>query len=71
MNENYNEFEIYDAIFCRNVLIYFDANTQKIVIRKLLSRLKSGGYLFLGHSETVSSSMFDLQHVQPSVYIKK
>lgn len=71
MNENYNEFEVYDSIFCRNVLIYFDSNTQKVVIRKLLSRLKSGGYLFLGHSETVSSSMFDLQHIQPSVYIKK
>lgn len=72
MNNNYSEFEMYDVIFCRNVLIYFDADTQKLVIKKLVNRLKLGGYLFLGHSETVNNTaVFDLQHIQPSVYIKK
>lgn len=71
MEDNYNEMGMFDAIFCRNVLIYFDSETQKKVIKKLISQLKSGGYLFLGHSESVNNSFFDLTHVQPSVYLKK
>lgn len=71
MEENYNNLDMFDAIFCRNVLIYFDSNTQKQVIRKLTSNLKQGGYLFLGHSETVNNATGDLLHIQPSVYLKK
>ncbi len=71
MENNYNDLEIYDAIFCRNVLIYFDSETQKQVISKLISRLKTGGYLFLGHSETINNGNFELTHIQPSVYLKK
>lgn len=70
MGDNYNELEMFDAVFCRNVLIYFDAITQKQVVEKLISRLKTGGYLFLGHSENVNISLFNLTHIHPSVYIK-
>ncbi len=43
-----------DLIFCRNVLIYFDKATQQAVLQKLLSHLRPGGYLFLGHSESIA-----------------
>ena len=42
----------FDAIFCRNVLIYFAAPTQQAVLERLTERLNSGGYLMLGHSES-------------------
>ncbi len=53
MTDNYPVQGSYDIIFCRNVLIYFDKVTREKVIRKLCSSLKSGGYLFLGHSESI------------------
>ncbi len=48
-----NQVEVCDIIFCRNVLIYFDDDTKKKVINNLYDRLVPGGYLFLGHSETL------------------
>jgi len=51
-------------IFCRNVLIYFDKPTQKQVISRLIDCLAPNGYLFLGHSESISG--FDLPLVQVS-----
>lgn len=47
-----------DIVFCRNVLIYFDKPTQLAVLRRLCDHLRPGGWLFLGHSETLSG--FDL-----------
>ena len=46
--------EEYDVIFCRNVLIYFDEETIKKVVSTFYDALKKGGYLFLGHAETIS-----------------
>jgi chemotaxis protein methyltransferase CheR len=43
-----------DVIFCRNVLIYFDQETTKRVIRNFYQRLSPGGYLFLGHAESIT-----------------
>ncbi|HVA28094.1 MAG TPA: protein-glutamate O-methyltransferase CheR [Candidatus Baltobacteraceae bacterium] len=44
---------IHDAIFCRNVLIYFDKPTQKRVVEAFAKALRPGGYLFLGHAESI------------------
>ena len=44
---------IHDAIFCRNVLIYFDKPTQKRVVEAFAQALRPGGYLFLGHAESI------------------
>ncbi len=46
-------FGQFDAIFCRNVLIYFDSDSKLAVLRNLLPRLRDGGLLFLGHSESL------------------
>ena len=55
---------MFDIIFCRNVLIYFDRKTQLEVIRKLIDNLTPGGYLFIGHSESLHQA--DLPLVQES-----
>ena len=45
-----------DVIFCRNVLIYFERATQEAVVRQLASHLRPGGFLLLGHSESVAGA---------------
>ncbi len=53
MDADYGLGEKADAVFCRNVIIYFDRATQEKILGKLSSYLKPGGYLFVGHSETL------------------
>jgi len=61
----------FDAIFCRNVLIYFDRTTQESVINKLSSHLKTGGYFFIGHSESLTGMDVPLEHIKPTIFRKK
>jgi chemotaxis protein methyltransferase CheR len=63
--------ETFDAILCRNVLIYFDAATKKAVIERLLSRLAPGGHLFLGHAESLHLQSHGMQAVGPTVYRRR
>jgi chemotaxis protein methyltransferase CheR len=58
----------FDLIFCRNVLIYFDKDTQQKVILKLCRHLKPGGLLFLGHSESIVGMKVPLKQLRPTVY---
>jgi chemotaxis protein methyltransferase CheR len=44
----------FDAIFCRNVMIYFDKETQEAILRRFVPLLKPGGLMFAGHSENFS-----------------
>jgi chemotaxis protein methyltransferase CheR len=60
----------FPAIFCRNVAIYFDKTTQAAVARKLASALAPGGYLFIGHSESLSGMDHGLSYIQPALYRK-
>lgn len=60
----------YDIIFCRNVLIYFNREVQQEVVSKLASRLKTGGYLFIGHSESLTNMQLPLRQIKPTVYQK-
>jgi chemotaxis methyl-accepting protein methylase len=59
-----------DLIFCRNVLIYFDKPTQKAVLQRLAGHLRPGGYLILGHSESMAGGGggFGLNQVLPTVF---
>ena len=61
----------FDAIFCRNTLIYFDRAVQLRVVRALLKKLRPGGYFFIGHSESLSNDLWrPLKRVAPAVYQK-
>jgi chemotaxis protein methyltransferase CheR len=61
---------MFDIIFCRNVLIYFDRKTQVEVIRKLIGNLSPGGYLFIGHSESLHQVDLPLVQEKPTIYKK-
>jgi chemotaxis protein methyltransferase CheR len=58
-----------DIIFCRNVLIYFDKQTQRKVVDRLCSHLRPGGYLMVGHSESmVHNGSTGLKQIQPTIF---
>ncbi len=59
-----------DIIMCRNVLIYFDRPTQKAVLGKLCQNLKPGGWIMLGHSETIADMQLPLEQVGPTAFQK-
>ncbi len=70
MDDSYHVQEKFDVIFCRNVLIYFDRDTQQKVINQLCSHLKNGGYFFLGHSESITGMNVPLVQLKPTVFMK-
>jgi len=59
-----------DIIFCRNVIIYFDRLTQEKLLNRFCQHLSPGGYVFLGHSETIHGIDVPLAQVAPTVYRK-
>lgn len=67
MDGDFGMREKMDIIFCRNVLIYFDRSTQEKVINRLCNHLVPGGFLFTGHSETLSGMELPLSIVANSV----
>ena len=74
INLNDSEYPLsgmFDAIFCRNVLIYFDPSSRAQVIDRLTRRLVPGGYLFLGHAESAARAGADLVAVMPAVYRRR
>jgi chemotaxis protein methyltransferase CheR len=62
--------EPFHVIFCRNVMIYFDRQTQEELIERLSKRLVPGGYLFVGHSESLTHLRHSLQVIRPAIYRK-
>ena len=60
----------FDFIFCRNVMIYFDTETQHKLILKFYNCLPKDGYLFIGHSETLARKTHGFKYTQPAVYQK-
>ena len=69
MDAHYSVDNDFDVIFCRNVLIYFARATQDAVMRRLVARLRTGGHLMLGHSESVAgNSQSELRQVTPTVF---
>jgi chemotaxis protein methyltransferase CheR len=71
MDDDLGLAEKMDIIFCRNVVIYFDKPTQQTLMRKFHKQLKPGGYLFIGHSETLSGLDVDFKAVASTVYRKE
>lgn len=70
MDEVFHLPHAFDVIFCRNVIIYFDRQTQEQLLEKFHHQLKDGGYLFLGHSETMTGMHVSFRSVAPTVYRK-
>ena len=58
----------FDLICCRNVMIYFDNDTQQRLVQRFRDRLVPGGYLFTGHSESLAGLQHDFRYLQPAVY---
>ncbi len=67
---DYGSLDKFDIIFCRNVLIYFERETQLLVLQQLCNKLAQGGYLFLGHSESVTGMDLPLIQIKPTVLQK-
>jgi chemotaxis protein methyltransferase CheR len=61
---------VFDCIFCRNVIIYFDRALQQTLVSRLVGFLKPGGYLFLGHSESLLGMQMGLKSLGHTVYQK-
>ena len=66
--EPLNWAQRFPVILCRNVMIYFDAPTQEAVVRQLEHFLEPGGYLLIGHAESLSRISHSLEFVQPAVF---
>ncbi|MGI6120456.1 MAG: CheR family methyltransferase, partial [Desulfosporosinus sp.] len=60
----------FHVIFCRNVMIYFDNQTKRDLIKKFYDLTEPGGYLFIGHSESLNRNETDYEYVLPAVYRK-
>ncbi|MDR2183006.1 MAG: protein-glutamate O-methyltransferase CheR [Clostridiales bacterium] len=60
----------FQVIFCRNVMIYFDNNTREALVNRFYGALEKDGYLFIGHSESLSNVKSDFKYVMPAVYKK-
>ncbi len=61
----------FHVIMCRNVMIYFNRKTQQELVSRFRDILEPGGYLFLGHSESVANAEKGFENIRPAVYKKK
>jgi len=68
MDDSYPFDRDFDAIFLRNVLIYFERDVQIAVARRLIGHLRPGGYLFLGHSETSVGAALPVRQLAPAIF---
>jgi chemotaxis protein methyltransferase CheR len=70
LNATLPQLGAFDFVFLRNVLIYFNADTKRRVVRRVLDTLRPGGWLLIGHSESLHGIVEDLPSVAPSIYQK-
>ena len=71
MDTDYRLRDKMDIVFCRNVIIYFDRQTQEQILSRICRYLVPGGYLFMGHSETLNSMNLPLKQLSSSIYRKR
>ena len=60
----------FDVVFCRNVMIYFDKPTRAALIKRFYDATNPGGYLFIGHSESLNRDDAPYKQMGPSIYRK-
>ncbi|MDR2172559.1 MAG: protein-glutamate O-methyltransferase CheR [Planctomycetaceae bacterium] len=71
MNEKLPFKKPFDCIWCRNVMIYFDSPTKHALVNRMYQQTVNGGYLLIGHSETLSRDQTRWKYVKPAVYRKE
>ncbi|MGL6193945.1 MAG: CheR family methyltransferase [Thermoguttaceae bacterium] len=71
MNKKFPFKKPFDCIWCRNVMIYFDLPTKLELVNKMYDLTVPGGYLLIGHSETLGRDQTKWKYVKPAVYIKE
>ncbi len=60
----------FDLIFCRNVMIYFDNDTKVKLVNRFYDVLAPGGYLFIGHAESIPRDATNFRYIKPAIYQK-
>lgn len=70
MNEIFPFKKKFHLILCRNVMIYFDEKTKKELINRFYEHMEPGGYLFIGHSESINRYESKYRFIAPAVYRK-
>lgn len=70
LNETLPALGEFDLVFLRNVMIYFDEDTKRQVVRRIMRQLKPGGHLLIGHSESLNGIVDEMKPLMPSVYCK-
>lgn len=70
LNVTLPQIGLFDVIFLRNVMIYFNEDTKRQVVARILGQLKPGGYFFIGHSENLHGITDAVQQLAPSIYRK-
>lgn len=58
----------FDLIFCRNVMIYFDQPTKNALVNRFYDVLKPGGYLYIGHAESIPRGETKFEYIKPAIY---
>lgn len=61
----------FHVVFCRNVMIYFDNKTRDELVNKYYQHMERGGYLFIGHSESLNRETTRFKYIMPAVYRKE
>ncbi|NII11751.1 protein-glutamate O-methyltransferase CheR [Oleiagrimonas sp. C23AA] len=70
LNQRLPNMAPFDAIFLRNVMIYFNTETKRQVVARLIPALRQGGHFYIGHSETLNDITQDLRALAPATYCK-
>lgn len=70
LNKSLPNHGSFDMIFLRNVLIYFDMETKRQIVARVLRTLKTGGYFFISHAESLHDISTEVQMVKPSIFRK-
>ena len=68
--EDFSHVGLFSVIFCRNVMIYFDQETQQGLVNRLAAQLEPGGYLLIGHAESLNGIEHPLKYLCPATYRK-
>jgi chemotaxis protein methyltransferase CheR/two-component system chemotaxis response regulator CheB len=71
MSDRYGIDSDIDIVFCRNVLIYFDKPTQRAVLQQIATHVRPGGYLIVGHSESMAGGgLTQMTQISSTVFRK-